>query len=605
MSLTEYYVPSCERVLHMIDTGIAQQASAHGSVLRSHADMKRRWQTLMSRLSRMHVEMASVEELLILIAERVKSEDMQAASRSNNSLGLDSPQSSVSTPSRPPKRAGRTKSASYLTPSPPTSKNTEHSPTVSRAISPFRRIAERLHSSSVNTPPPMPKPRPSLRAMLTDLSNSARKPIAYSERAQSPAPSMSRTSASAMGSHTEARPPWKGGTRIDKNVYATSSSTNGRSRPRPSLPTFGTPRASDLFQDAPPLPQNVRLASFASSGMSAQGRPSSPTLSTTSHTSLVSAHRARPTSPNSRIPGPAGAGSPFHPGGQRHKQHGPPMPPEDDAEVLSIAARQPFPAASRPLSPTPSSIAGTSRRKSHIPRMSISGAGPPSSGISVDKWRETIMTPEPTIRSRAAQASAMQMGSMTLGRASGRQSMGHALPGTNRSQAAGIAKTSAPAVLSATLSPYRTTSNGRPAESSRRISMHGLARPSTPLRFSQNADDLPGPYIPNEIDPLDVEIAAVLNSQPMFLRCIRVDLPLNKAEAAVQRPADRIARYQIGSDRADRICKLVDRGSERGRKVLVKVGANGKHDAYALLPFLTRTRSLARSAKLHSRLEVK
>lgn len=135
--------------------------------------------------------------------------------------------------------------------------------------------------------------------------------------------------------------------------------------------------------------------------------------------------------------------------------------------------------------------------------------------------------------------------------------------------------------------------------------MRGLARPSTPLRFSQNADDLPGPYIPNEIDPLDVEIAAVLNSQPMFLRCIRVDLPLNKAEAAVQRPADRIARYHLGSDRTERICKLVDRGSERGRKVLVKVGANGKYGVHTVLLFLTPTHSLARSAKLHSLLELK
>jgi hypothetical protein len=86
-----------------------------------------------------------------------------------------------------------------------------------------------------------------------------------------------------------------------------------------------------------------------------------------------------------------------------------------------------------------------------------------------------------------------------------------------------------------------------------------------------------GPYNPTPSDPLDLEIAALVNSQPLFVPCERVDLPLKKAEADIQPTSERMARYRFGwTDGKDISCKLIDRGPTKGKKVLCKVGG-GKH----------------------------
>jgi len=87
-------------------------------------------------------------------------------------------------------------------------------------------------------------------------------------------------------------------------------------------------------------------------------------------------------------------------------------------------------------------------------------------------------------------------------------------------------------------------------------------------------------YIPNPIDPLDVEVAGIVNSQPGYIHCTRVDLHLNRAAALAQKASERIARYNFaigisGGEEEQKAlsCKLVERQG-RESKVMVRVGGS-------------------------------
>ena len=100
-------------------------------------------------------------------------------------------------------------------------------------------------------------------------------------------------------------------------------------------------------------------------------------------------------------------------------------------------------------------------------------------------------------------------------------------------------------------------------------------------QYASTAEDIAGPYVPNPIDLLDVEIGSIINSQPNSVLCQRVDPYLNKAAADAQTPGERMAKYRF-SGQADIMCKLIDRGGHRGKKVMCKVGG-GEAAAITLL----------------------
>ena len=87
---------------------------------------------------------------------------------------------------------------------------------------------------------------------------------------------------------------------------------------------------------------------------------------------------------------------------------------------------------------------------------------------------------------------------------------------------------------------------------------------------------LPSAYKPNPVDILDIEIATIVNAQPLCVQVERVDLPLNKFAAQAQKAEDRQARYHFGASAKPVMCKLVERkkGTEVVRKVLCKTGAS-------------------------------
>ena len=107
---------------------------------------------------------------------------------------------------------------------------------------------------------------------------------------------------------------------------------------------------------------------------------------------------------------------------------------------------------------------------------------------------------------------------------------------------------------------------------------------TSPVRLPQYDDEAAGPYQPNSIDPLDVELADIVNSQPFFISCRPLDPPLTKAGAAVQAPGERMAKYAFGNSDKPISCKLVERGAGKGRKVLCRVGGGRAADIYSHLP---------------------
>lgn len=109
--------------------------------------------------------------------------------------------------------------------------------------------------------------------------------------------------------------------------------------------------------------------------------------------------------------------------------------------------------------------------------------------------------------------------------------------------------------------------------------------PLTSSRLVSPPPDMPDDgteYYPNKHDPLDVEIAETLKMLPLHVKCKRKDLPLTKAAAEAQAPSDRMAMYWLGQADKPILCKLVDRGDRKPRKVLCKIAGEWQ-DMYMYL----------------------
>lgn len=611
------------------------------------------------------MEMESVQELFSeLNAARASTSALLPASLSGTGRVSEQRRHESYSPSKTgessstsrPMSGLRRKTADWLSPSPSRNhasqlSSSETSPTISRTVSPFRKLTGRIKSASSfklegeSPPPPVP-------SLPTGLQNSTADQQRHSQHAGtvqtqgynsnldngSPLPSSSRPvlgprksapqhrhtqsaaggalsgleaintssltaappyhsylrprsplprpatgmseSFSTSGSATENRPRWNASTRLRDDGFASKPSAfTSPNKIRKSLQPQGTPSrgstSTHAHDQGTPRTFN-RTSSFASNANTTPSlRSDSPTFSVTSELS-ASAYRVRPTSPNSRIPAPSSSVPASRTGHRRPSINALSVADDNDEDVETLQLRSPATQGEREraLSPTPSTSTSASgrRRQSHIPRLSISAssstntpsAGPALSSVANFDVRDTMMTPEPLLRTRAARAGTLYAGN---GSSSGRKSVGSAYPtnGTPR------ARQNPDSFRSPSRSGASTPSGfARPRRS---ITPSPLFASTTSSASSSHAA---GPYTPNPVDPLDLEVAAALNSQPLFVPCERVDLPLTKAAAEAQAPSDRMARYRFGwSDGKDVPCKLIDRGGSRGRKVLCKVGGGG------------------------------
>jgi len=151
--------------------------------------MKLRWRNLQERMRRVELEMQNVQELLSDLSQNART-------------SLDA---SASNPSRPWNGPLRSKSDNMLAPTPPRNGSTLNQ----RAVSPFRKIVNRLKSSRGRdeSPPPVPQiPRQPSHSPVSSTASSSIYSEHYSEqagmrRASSAYSTPPRLEASRAGSH--------------------------------------------------------------------------------------------------------------------------------------------------------------------------------------------------------------------------------------------------------------------------------------------------------------------------------------------------------------------------------------------------------------------
>jgi hypothetical protein len=552
--------------------------------------MKSRWRNLNERLGRVEREMASVEDIL-----RDRAGHQSTSTSSPSEKGLSPPKGPIGRSISPLRRLANKMSPGSGggggTRTPPSAPSTYHhnAPTVAvagdespSAAAATRRLRPTASSADLigqarrqsNRRPPMPLSHKHSRStMLSDFEASS---FLLADPSASP---RQRDPAAGYNSNqsTPTRPP----SRLRPSLASTTSSVRVK-QPRESTgvkPTWNISTRRDPKDDRilPPISGRRSTLGFASGSVSGRetptfGRPGSPALSGISAASATSnAHmKSRPMSP-SRIPGPAPT--------YRFRSATPFQGFSDDAS--SSTEEHPTSMLQRAMSPTPpeslsnwsrkNGAPGTSPRRPALPLLfapepgspteelaSASASGVPGAAMSsssrssqqqqsLSHLRNTVQTPEPTLKARAGRIASLY----------------------NRARSPGV--TPSKDRIAANSSSSGAGDHHRRGGAGGRNGASGDAgseAAGTPGGFGGGGGGGGGrSYVPNPIDVLDVELARVIGSLPLPVHIERIDPRVSKAEAKSIGPNDWIAKYLL--DGTQVLCKVVDKGA-KGRKVLVR-----------------------------------
>ncbi|KAM0747887.1 hypothetical protein T439DRAFT_85402 [Meredithblackwellia eburnea MCA 4105] len=607
---TKYYSPACSRVLKILGKGISDRSTKNGEVLRRFGEMKARWRNLLERITRIESEMKGVEE--ILKECKVGAEDVggngNGRGGKETDKGGESPfrrlankvtksPSTTSSPTATPTRSTgipRQPSSNALATSPARPPRSEKRSPSSLGMNPTPSTTSTLSSSTSG-----PRSRPPLSSsagagmgmghrqtqsvsnFLTSSSNATGlTPPRPTRRGPSPVPS--------DGGNTP-KPRWNISTKRDENANARETLRETRSRPTVGQGTFTPTRSQGYGSSAGGggaggasgrhsslgIRSTSRL-SMARSINSSSARPASPAFSDAS-SSFV---RERPFTP-SRIPMPSsGSRIPSTSSsavGRGFRSTTPFGNEEEGLRTTTTPTPTPSHTGNRP---SPSSSTARRSSRSHLPvptgALSPPRAGSPTpSSISQQSsfsygynFAHRGMTPEPSLIAQARRVSTVRM--PTRGAAPPVPS----IPAGLRS----VSGTSTP--MAATRRP--TVNGSRPPSSLSRY--NGVLSP-TPGSISGGAGGGYQPYAPNPRDPLDVQIALVVNSLPILLLVDRVDPPLAAHTAIDGTGVGMSAKYsfsmaeeeggaELGSGTGPVMCKLVDKVGPRAikgaKKVLVR-----------------------------------
>lgn len=536
-------MPSVSKILSVVDKGVNDRVTKNGECLRLHAEMRQRWHNLKERIGRIDAEMGSVRRQII-----------------EGKLDRAETESSIS-------RGTSRSSSGYLdTPSPPRSRTqSSTSTTFSRSISPFRKFAARI-TNQTRTPSSKherlsstdPVPAPSLRSRASTFFRNGHKST------QSISDLLSQASQTPSPQSPYERPKkakWNSSTKIEPDSNATIKPVPVR-RPYASQ-TFSSPAATSSGR------RSVTPSSQASS------RPWSPSNSTWSTPSThmsppsVSRPSSRATSINTKLnhtipPRPRPASPSQIPTPTPHLRSSSRLSDWDDDDFANTSLMQralspsggvPYTSPNSAEIPGPRShtprASGKSPRPSvsliPVPKVSISRPGSAMSnhsGLSSPAIR--AQTPESSIRARALQVPFYQSASAGRSRA-----LLMKLP---------------PSSFRETFGASTPTSSMRSRPSSR----GGLFTPTM-------ESNLVPVYIPgNAKDPLDVEVARVVNSVAHGFLVERVDPPLRTPPKVGEEVK---AQYAFSSALSRKVlnCRLVviGRNGQTGgetKKVMVRVG---------------------------------
>ncbi|KAH9852647.1 hypothetical protein C2E23DRAFT_868490 [Lenzites betulinus] len=535
----KHYMPATTKVLSIIDKGVQDRVTKNGECLRRHAECTQRWRNLRERISRTDTDMENLRRLFLQGESALSEGGSSQSGQTNMSKG-----GYLATPPSGGKLKDRSPSAAN---------------TLSRSISPFRKFARKLKAAGSGarsplpgkaTPVPTKSPAPTRtpssepprtlrhRSSMFTFFNGGQPPTPTTPERPAHKYSNSLTPDSSPASKRidanttlKSRPGWNSSTRVEAEERA---ATIKRSPRRPSV---SGQRSS--YDDIPPVPslynRSVSRSSMASS------RPWSPVTSSvsTAQSSTTPFSLYRPPS-RANTPGPISALTNVSPRTRPKTPSHIPAPSKSHFRSMSAAGDvSPTSLMQRALSPT-QSINGTPAR-------------PPS--------RSMIPIPSVHVSSASRPGTAMSYRPDSAMSFHGRQTPDHAPRMTPR-----------PAGLLTRLPPSSFRDGASPRTPGSRPSSRAGA--ATPTR-----DDGNGPlhyYTPASArDPLDMEVAAIVNGIAHGLLVERVDPPLRNTPKEGEEIR---AQYAFSNMLGRKVvtCKLTTMARSGGRgthkKVMCRVG---------------------------------
>jgi hypothetical protein len=580
-------MPATTKVLSIIDKGVQERVTKNGECLRRHADSTQRWKHLRERITRTDAEMEAVRRILTGEEEITPSDSGSVASGPTS----------------------KTKSRNgYLTPPSATSSkkslSLSASSALSRSVSPFRKFARRItgggKSPSVvqqlkDEPAGSLRHRSSLFHLGSHQSSAPTTPERlghkYSQSLTSESSPSTRRSdqdpnITIKGKSTPTKQPWNSSTKVDQD-------------PRLRRPSVVTPHRPTGIPPPPPLPSGSSPSGRSVSRSSmASSRPWSPITSSVS--TAASTNPTRPQRPPSRSQTPsmnaassrARPKTPSHiptPSRTQFRSTSGAQWDEDDPSSTSLMQRALSPDPTTP--PRATTPGGTrlpgprppSRSMIPAPVFHILSPSRPGSTLSNynDSGRDGRASPTQSHTSfRASALRAQTPEAMLRLRAQAVPFYGSISAGSGSTNSGSPRVAIRPSKMPP--SSFRDTSS--PASSAQQ-------QPRTPSRPSSRLSDFASGvgsgsvspthvYTPgNPRDPLDAEVAAIVNSIAHGLSIERVDPPLK----TIPREGQEIrAQYAFSNSLTRKMvtCRLttLSRAGAKGepstatKKVMIRVG---------------------------------
>ena len=594
--ISRHYMPATTKVLSIIDKGVQDRVTKNGECLRRHADSTQRWKLIRERITRTDAEMEAVRRILTGEEEITPSDSGSVVS------GPTSKSKSSNGYLTPPTASGSKKSLTLSA-----------SSALSRSVSPFRKFARKFKGSGKSpngaaTPlqqsklqrAPLSAPTGTLRhrSSLFNLTSGQPSMPTTPERlghkySQSLTPDS--TSSSRMPDQdanttikvkavTPSKQKWNSSTRVDEDH-------------RPRRPSVVSPRRPEGVPHPPPVPhqRSVSRSSMASS------RPWSPITSSVS--TAASTHLTHPQRPPSRARTPGVIGpsprarptTPSHIPGPRSQFNFSDTSWDDSEPTTSLMQRALSPDHSPPRATTPGGTRLPGPRppsRSMIPAPVFHILSPSRPGSTLSNYRDHDIdggvSPSHSHTSfRSAALRAQTPEAMVRLRAQAVPFYGSISAGSG---SAGSSVNNSPRVLRPSVGTKLPPSSFREAStsSSMALGQRTPSRPSSRLSDFGNGANPTWVYTPgNPRDPLDAEVAAIVNSIAHGLLIERVDPPLR----AIPREGEEIrAQYAFSNSLAKKTvtCRLttLSRAGSKGesstatKKVMVRVG--GGKQAIAL-----------------------
>ncbi|KAF8216581.1 hypothetical protein K438DRAFT_1797486 [Mycena galopus ATCC 62051] len=542
----KHYMPATSKVLSIIDKGVRDRVTKNGETLRRHAESAQRWKSLKERIARTDSEMEIARKTL---------------------LGDDTPSESGSNVSG---TTSHTRNGYLNTPPSGSRKSGSAANTISRSISPFRKFARKIKATTTNntvtplsinknnlsrTPSSEPPPSSSqnnarrtrtsifggFRSGATPTPTTPDRPAHKHSQSLTPDSSprgamkvySSKNQTASAGTMKQR---WNSSTKVDDDRTSTVKGT----------PPKRSPSAAGAYGDLSSSISGVFRRSLSRTSM-ASSRPWSPVTSSVSTTTssrppIPTSHPPLPTfRPPSRTqqsraqtpsrsqtpsrphsPSRAGAYTPSMPTTPRARPKTPSHIPAPSNKLRSIAPPMSddgwddgqTDAMHRAFSPAFSASGGSSvhpprppsRSMIPLPTFHLSSASRPGSSMSNND------DPNGTFKSAAARAQTPEFALRA------RVQQLPVFPGTP-SRPAG--RPSLPGSTGKSLPPssFRDGASRAPSRSGSRTG-----------NYTPTADNLSlHEYVPgNPNDPLDAEVAFVVNSISHGLLVERVDPPLKK-----------------------------------------------------------------------------